>query len=36
MDAITKPKRKASATAAPGRGYPDLHDHIARWKRPAC
>ena len=31
MDATTKPKRKpvlTSATAAPPRGYPDLHDHI--------
>ncbi|MFL4969280.1 MAG: UbiD family decarboxylase [Xanthobacteraceae bacterium] len=28
MDAVTKPKRKASAPAAPGRSYPDLHDHV--------
>jgi hypothetical protein len=28
MDAITKPKRKASAAAAIGRTYPDLHDHV--------
>jgi hypothetical protein len=27
MDAITKPKRKASL--APSRSYPDLHDHIS-------
>ena len=36
MDATTKPRRKAGATLAPKkRPYPDLHDHIARWKRPA-
>ncbi|MFL6806130.1 MAG: UbiD family decarboxylase [Xanthobacteraceae bacterium] len=28
MDAVTRPKRKASAPAAPGRSYPDLHDHV--------
>ncbi|MFL5001606.1 MAG: UbiD family decarboxylase [Xanthobacteraceae bacterium] len=28
MDAVTKPKRKASVPAAPGRSYPDLHDHV--------
>jgi len=28
LDAVTKPKRKASAPAAPGRSYPDLHDHV--------
>src|SRR5215468_11066220 len=31
MDATTEPKRKpalTSTTAAPPRGYPDLHDHI--------
>ncbi|MFL4978154.1 MAG: UbiD family decarboxylase domain-containing protein, partial [Xanthobacteraceae bacterium] len=28
MDAVTRPKRKASAPAAPSRSYPDLHDHV--------
>jgi 3-polyprenyl-4-hydroxybenzoate decarboxylase len=28
MDAMTRPKRKSAAKAAPARSYPDLHDHI--------
>jgi UbiD family decarboxylase len=28
MDAMTRPKRKLAAKAAPARSYPDLHDHI--------
>jgi 4-hydroxy-3-polyprenylbenzoate decarboxylase len=28
MDAVTRPKRKAGAPAAPSRCYPDLHDHV--------
>ena len=36
MDALTKPKRKTGAVASPPKPpYPDLHDHSARWKRPA-